>query len=472
MEEGLLSTSIGKMKLPRFLLMLLYRPVRLFPVIFCLAVVFSWATIQLNRSNPNSHFFEPDESTFDSKFTDLRKAHGRKYVDEAASKGSHIRPTPPSSTPELGVVFVSVMRREEQYLDASLGSFLMELTPTQREKMYIIASIGDNEPANNAVLERGFLDGLVDEIATRKDYNGTSHPRTKFTKHIMPELRTDRMPMKTKAWHQRASIDYSLALQKCIDIGATHCLVVEDDTVFASQWYAQFQEALLQAQKSYAGPHPWAYLRLFYAEKYFGWENHEVPLLIRWIAGSVAASVVLLFLFARFPAHDVVQVQEKPHDYLGADRSIPWDDVDDKLRKSTSNRKTIGIPLGTIFLLGVLVLHVCIFAILSGRNHFYSVPKGVSNMPSRGCCTQAMVYPLDVLAPLIEHIRHWHLQSPYDININRWVEGQERIKLALHPPLVQHIGTGSSRQMVEYAYDRSTPLWSFAFEKWQALRSA
>lgn len=123
------------------------------------------------------------------------------------------------------------------------------------------------------------------------------------------------------------------------------------------------------------------------------------------------------------------------------------------------------LPIGTVFLMGLLTLYVGILAVLSGRNYIHSVPKGVSEMPTRGCCTQAIVYPLHVVTDLMDQVRFWHLERPYDININRHLASEGLHKMALNPPIVQHIGAGSSRQLVDHTYERSTPLWSFAFEK-------
>lgn len=126
----------------------------------------------------------------------------------------------------------------------------------------------------------------------------------------------------------------------------------------------------------------------------------------------------------------------------------------------------VRLPLGSILILVLLVLTHAILFILAGRNHVYKVPRGLSVMPSRGCCTQAIVYPLDLVEPLASHLIDNSGRRPYDIMINRWMEAQEREKLAVHPPVLQHIGEGSSREMSEN-YWRRTPLWSFAFEKMQ-----
>ncbi|UZJ51344.1 hypothetical protein CBS101457_000664 [Exobasidium rhododendri] len=443
---------------PRLLTGILFRPLRLLLVSLVLTFISTRILTHLNKQNPNSHFFDPDEETYASRVSSARKALGKEYIQSI--KAPHGRATP-TSQPDLGVVFVSVKRKKEQYLDAALGSFLREVTPAERDKMFISVNIGDFNPTNHPFYDSVWLHSLVDQVGVRMPIGKLHFPsldakeaarsaQVKITP--IPVVDPQKSPLKTSTWHRKATLDYAFALDTCREIGAPYCLIIEDDTVFVSHWYSQVMGHLQRADHI-ASPDQWGYIRLFWAEKYFGWESEEVPNLILWCVVSMLVTAALLFGLCKFSPRSVWD-KKKDRDYQ---------QLSGRLRSELAR---VRLPLGSILILVAVVLGHAILFILSGRNHVYHVPKGLSRMPERGCCTQAIIYPLDIIRPLASHLLDRSGEKPYDIMINRWMESHQREKLAINPPVLQHIGEGSSRQMAE-EYWRRTPLWSFAFEEMQ-----
>lgn len=477
---------------PRWLLTIFFRPVRLFLACFVLAVFSFRMMMHIERHNPNSHFFNPTEETFAANYTESRKKQARSWIDfqdVAIQNGRAKVPLykPVSTGGELAVVFLAVQRPNEQYLDASVGSFLAELKPEQREKMHITVSLGEEDATHQPFFSTAWLHTLVDEIVVRQEpktpYLPPSllaqkeHPTAKITTITMPLTTLANKDINTNSWHQKSTVDYSVALEVCQKHPSSYCLVIEDDVVFATRWYDRFDFALRSADaRMHTDERRWGYMRLFYAEKYFGWETEEVQTLVFSCATVLACVALLLMVFGRLPARYAMLAGIRSRgDLLHSHR----DDVAFEERKPSRLRgqksglarervARVRLPLASQLLILVMTVFFCVLFILSGRNHVYKVPNGVSIMNERGCCTQAIVYAPDVIKPIMDHLRQFVGVRPYDILINRWLVWNNRNKLAIHPPLVQHIGVASTRSMVDETYLRSTPLWSFAFEKYSA----
>jgi hypothetical protein len=421
-----------------------------------------------NNQNPNSHFFEATEETYAPTYSGPRKEESRRYIasqNAALLKGDSIRNDAFSgSTPRLAVVFASVKRKTEQYLDMALGSFLLELTEEQRDNMFISVNIGDPNPLDHPFYETPWLHGLVDQVGIRTavKQRNLGMPESIASKARLAQVKVTHIPvidntkakLRTSPWHRKATLDYTFALTTCHEIAAPHCLIVEDDVVFAENWYNQVEPLLRKAERA-ALPDKWGYIRLFWAEKYFGWENDEVPTLVVGCISLMAVVAIILFTLCRVPSRHHLRDREKDRDFQ-------------PLRSEATRTR---LPLASILIVDVVVLAHAILFILAGRNHVYKVPTGISAMPSRGCCTQAIIYPHQVTQPLALHLIAHSGERPYDIITNRWMESQALEKLAIHPPVLQHIGEGSSRLMSEN-YWRKQPLWSFAFEKMQPMRAS
>lgn len=380
-----------------------------------------------DRHNPVSHFFRPDATTYAAGYSDERARAGRQFLLAAASEGLGRNREDGGAEADLAIVVLTVARPalQQQYLDASLGSLLEAIDADARRRLSINVVFGDADPEAHPLFHADWLRRAADELTVRQLPSSEEwSPSSSLPPlHVSPmPADAPTTPPKTSAWHQKATLDYAMALQACGRAAAAaaaraiHCLVLEDDTVLASSWHAELRAYLAQAHQWPAGS--WGHMRLFYAEKYFGWEDTEVRPLVASIASLTAAVGVVL-------------------------------------------RVVLRARLATTAVVCLFVAAQLVLLVLAGRNHVFPVARGLSTMNTRGCCTQAIVYPTALVDELARHLVAHAGERPYDISLDAHLAARGLAKLATHPPLVQHIGAASSRAH----YTRASPLWSFAFER-------
>jgi hypothetical protein len=479
--------SYSVMDPPRWLLILLFRPLRL--LIICVAIAF--VSIQLamryGQHNPNSHFFDPTLETFQSPISDARKFEARNWIEQmdVRLQEGNVQvqrfksATGIASGPELAVVFLTVRRPKDQFLDASIGSFLMDIPNLQRPKIHVSLSSGETEPNNQPFFSSAWLHGLLDQIVIRKEPKEPYLPAAMASRKDQPHaslmimqkplVNLSNMNPRTNDWQKAGTSDYSIALEICEKTNGRYCLIIEDDVIFKKGWYNIFEQSLRKAEeRTHArGTKQWAYLRFFYAEKYFGWENEEVQKLVLGCSIIVGIVAILILVFGRVPARyaTIAGVRSKM-DLLRAHEGLDHDER--KIGRGGMARARL--PFASQLIVLSMTLYYCVLFILLGRNLVYKVPEGVSLMNTRGCCTQAILYPNEVVRPLKDHIRHDIGFMPYHNLINRWLDAHDKDRLTISPPLVQHIGAGSPKAMLDETYLRSTPVWSFAFEQQQKVK--
>lgn len=440
--------------------------------------------MRYGQQNPNSHFFDPSIETFQNPISEARTVEARNWIDQMDLKLQEGNvpvqrfksSTGIASGPELAVIFLTVGRQKDHYLDASIGSFLMDIPNLQRPKIHVSVSSGELDPINQPFFSSAWLHGLVDQIVVRQQPKTPylpatmaarkDQPHASLTVMAKPLVRLSNKEPRTKVWQRAGTSDYSIALEICEKINARNCLISEDDVVFKKGWYKIFEQSLrIAEERTHAkGTQQWAYLRLFYTEKYFGWENEEVQKLVLCCSLIVGTVAILILLCGRVPARyaAIAGVRSKM-DLLRAQEGLDHDER--KIGRGGMARARL--PFASQLLILLMTLYYCVMIILLGRNLVYKIPQGVSLMNSRGCCTQAILYPNEVVRPLKDHLRQNIELMPYHNLINRWLDEHDKDRLAISPPLVQHIGAGSPQSMLHETYLRSTPIWSFAFEKQQ-----
>ncbi|MCO5589925.1 hypothetical protein L7F22_043894 [Adiantum nelumboides] len=371
--------------------------------------------MRYGQHNPNSHFFDPTLETFQSPISDARKLEARNWIEQmdVRLQEGNVQvqrfksATGIASGPELAVVFLTVRRPKDQFLDACIGSFLMDIPNLQRPKIHVSLSSGETEPNKQPFFSSAWLHGLLDQIVIRKEpkepylpaamASRKDQPHASLTIMQKPLVNLSNMNPRTNDWQKAGTSDYSIALEICEKTNGRYCLIIEDDVLFKKGWYNIFEQSLRKAEER-------THARVF----------GRVPARYATIAG----------------------VRSKM-DLLRAHEGLDHDE------------RKIG---------------------RGGRNLVYKVPEGVSLMNTRGCCTQAILYPNEVVRPLKDHIRHDIGFMPYHNLINRWLDAHDKDRLTISPPLVQHIGAGSPKAMLDETYLRSTPVWSFAFEQQQKVK--
>jgi GR25 family glycosyltransferase involved in LPS biosynthesis len=70
--------------------------------------------------------------------------------------------------------------------------------------------------------------------------------------------------------------DYTYALQRCYETGASYIEMFEDDIMLASGWLVRTLKGLRKVPAIDDTDHPWLFVRLFNPERSTGWANRHV----------------------------------------------------------------------------------------------------------------------------------------------------------------------------------------------------
>jgi len=135
------------------------------------------------------------------------------------------------------------------------------------------------------------------------------------------------------------------------------------------------------------------------------------------------------------------------------------------LRKSTSNKHGLSNRTAmTIAIITIPLLTLCFFG--TGKSNIFPRPDGLS-VQHWGCCTQGSVFHREQVPGLVSQIRQRLNATPWDISMWQYAEENDILRIALDPPMVQHLGFSSlvnSERM-----SRNFP-WNVDFEDLSAER--
>lgn len=182
------------------------------------------------------------------------------------------------------------------------------------------------------------------------------------------------------------------------------------------------------------------YLRLFYTEKYFGWNSEEWPTYLFW-------SLVVVFLPALFLS----------------------------LVRRRNPKAAQVISGAAVFTICFICIPMCIILFFAaGRNSMFPLPVGVNEMPKFGCCFQSIIFPQSRAAELIKFYETRRIGF-VDTLTEEYADEHDELRFAITPSLMQHIGASSSK---DYEVGKtgkpagrteSQTLWSFAFEEYDPI---
>lgn len=324
---------------------------------------------------------------------------------------------------------------------------------------------------------------------------------------LLKRLQTNTIQRKSKTspWHQKESLDYTTTLSSCLDSQIKYCLILEDDVVLKRGWFGILKGYIHQAERldeerkrnsslkhsihsfflrgkgqetNASNFKPWVFIRLFYAEKYGGWEDYEVPKIVQqvvfyWLAFFLSLTILRSYLFGR--SSNLSRNQGSKESKTSG--------------RSTSSSSSLAIlrlsTLQLLFFSFIILPYLGLF-ILSGRNNHpsHSIPYGLSTMNERGCCTQSLLFKTDYVPGIIDYLEREenYIRRPKDLltieyalggNGGRFENGKESDQekesrfrggkiLAIRPMLTQHIGHSSSRNK---GFKRKSRVWGFGFER-------
>jgi hypothetical protein len=169
------------------------------------------------------------------------------------------------------------------------------------------------------------------------------------------------------------------------------------------------------------------YFRLFYAEELFGWNSENWPIYLFW--SFVSWSIMISCMIAARGRSRWTQT------YLTSPNIVA-------------------------------ISAVCIPALIAlffaaGRNSIWPLSPGIHEMNKFGCCSQAYIYPRDIVKPLRQST---DLETDWlvDMMVEDIANDKGWIRWARTPALVQHIGSTSSKG---HGFDNTAKrLWNFEFE--------
>ena len=218
--------------------------------------------------------------------------------------------------------------------------------------------------------------------------------------------------------------DYQFCLERSLQYNVDYAVILEDDAVPKSGFFKVLYEVLKEREKFEAATERprdvtvnWAFIKLYYPEKWAGFSfewRSLLELLYFGLAGGVLFDVASVFYSRLIASH----------------------------RQRTLFSHASAFCFGAIYVVSI-VLAV-------GRPYItdclYDVWGWYRLISSRGCCTQAVVYPAASVPDLIEYISNKECDIDYSIDLllEDYVVDGKLNRFLVEPNIVNHIGLFSS----------------------------
>ncbi|EGD91541.1 hypothetical protein H112_00637 [Trichophyton rubrum D6] len=389
----------------------------------CYILLVQYCRIRSHR-DPTSAFFDARKG-YQPIYSGFRASKGAnfiRYIDAVASSTTNatnattaLKP-PGNRNASLCVGIASIARKDVSYIEATVGSLLMDLGPREREDLYLILFIPHVDPTIHPSFESKWLSAMADRVLL---YNVTSAE--------LDHLRE--LEKEGGLFREKGLFDYVYLLKACQEIGAPHTIMVEDDVLAMDGWYHRTKRALVDAdqQTSRLGASQYLYLRLFYTQGLLGWNSEE------WFIYLLCSVAVIAALWGTL---------------VTTRRYVP------RSNSLLTNKAVLVI----CFIYGPLCI-VLFFA--SGRLSMLPIPSGVHQMPRFGCCSQALVFPHNRVPDVV----FWYEKKKIgfaDSLLEEYANINNEIRWALTPSVFQHIGAKSSKD--GSGDDVAKQIWNPDFE--------
>ena len=319
-------------------------------------------------------------------------------------------PSKQSSKPdeqlEFSIVIISTTRRGESHYLLQSSVRLIEEVQRENPHSELVVFNVDNEPELNT--DAKLLSGLVKVI-------------NRVT------------PLKTDSIFEKEKLDYLGALKIGLQKNAKFILVVQDDAlaIMGILWRIRYLlKWKLPLSWLRSGPRKWAYLKLYYPEKWQGYSNSEIPELI--LIGGLGTLCFTMFR---------IRVLKQ------------------KLR-NTHQRGIFGLWCIAGFFYFLLVAHAV------GRAHWIEMRKylpflySVSN--DFGCCIPAVLFPSQEAQHFAKFLNRTKCgpDYPVDFAFETFTKESGLTGLLASPNLFNHIGFHSSL----HSYDKDTREFKLLFQ--------
>lgn len=228
--------------------------------------------------------------------------------------------------------------------------------------------------------------------------------------------------------------DYLYALEACYRTEAPYIIIFEDDIILADGWLAKTRAALQTIESQNLEGTKWVnwiYLRLFYTETYIQWGPEDF-----WYK-----NMGITFLLGAFTS---------------------WISLVGIRQFWLSSRKFLDNY--TVSMISVVVVPAFITLLFMIGKASLLVPHGVFELNKWGCCTQGLVFPRTETPGLISYLRE-RKTGQTDLMIEEYADSTDKMRLALSPQVIQHVGLTSARGSSKVV---SQSTWAFFFEELDA----
>ncbi|KAF2726051.1 hypothetical protein K431DRAFT_316965 [Polychaeton citri CBS 116435] len=373
---------------------------------------------RVSARDPSSVFFNP-KIGFQRIYSDVREAQADRFIHEENKTPKWV-PGIKSQKPELCVGIAGVQREGVHYFSSAVGSLLDGLSPEERSRLYLAVMIAQSNATKHEAWPEAWLHDLPDELFTYSDLSELQQSR------LLHVEATD------KNFDFKILIDYVLMLNACLNTKAPYILILEDDVLALDGWFHRAMQAIHELERKPEFKRS-LYVRLFYTDKYLGWNSEQWPRYLSW--SIVTEFAVLAGL-------------------LG-------------LRKIGFSRY---LSVGVIFLaLAVFTPASILLFFAAGRLTVAPPGHGLTRMDSYGCCSQALLYPRAQVPHLVTYIEE-QKKGKVDVLVEKYANLEEKARWAWSPGLFQHVGTKSASRKAgtgnaKWGLPATASIWNFRFEQ-------
>ncbi|KAI0010832.1 hypothetical protein F4779DRAFT_276023 [Xylariaceae sp. FL0662B] len=369
--------------------------------LLCYALVAVYLQSKCYR-DPSSIFFRPERARVLS-YSSFRKAQARKFADYAALHPPIKSTNSTSTAPEICIGVSSVSRHGFSYLKDALGSVLQGLDDIERRRVHLVVFLAHSDQSRHEDYRQPWLLNMADNLPT--------YPGDRETLGLVRQLEADDS---YESHARKQKIDYSVLLSECAKVNPKYTMTLEDDVIAMDGWYHRVLNALQTAtmKTRELGRDSFLYLRIFYDGRLLGWNSEEWPLYVEW---SIAILIIQVAVIAL-------------------------------LRWCMPLVRHLLTPFAVLLLCGVCTPMLIGLFFAAGRSCMMPKSAGVHLMHKYGCCAQGLVFPQDEvvenLLPMYRDTDDNH--AAVDTFLEDWATAHDRLRWAVTPVLIQHVGGKSS----------------------------
>ncbi|KAI9369305.1 hypothetical protein BJX61DRAFT_161510 [Aspergillus egyptiacus] len=410
------------------------RKQRLFLVSFAVFYLFLLLLFRFRSArDPGSFFFQPELG--------YRPEYSLQRIDESLD---YLRPynqslndpahpqrnfTTASDDATICVGIVTVKRPLQQNIDTTVASILDHLSEQERNTISVHVLFALTTPTDHPDYNEPWLANVVDRILTYEQLDAPISLLRQYEQN--------------KDVKRKSIIDYSLSLKSCYeDSNAPWIMMLEDDVVAQRAWYNHTLRSLetIQSWHTSGSIKDWLYVRLFYTEKFLGWNSEDWPVYSLCSIGIITTVAIMGVVGRR------------------------------KVRPMQGLLTNSFISVVCFVCMPLLIT----LYFLAGRVTMLPMRPGIHLMNSHGCCSQALLFPRESVPPLLDYMDKSRYARPYAVDsiIERMADANGLDRLAIVPSQMQHIGAASYKENRQ-SYNLQGPhrvqgahgVWSMGFEK-------